>query len=165
VKAGTVSDQLICTTDLMATIAEISGVELAENVGEDSVSFLPALKGKEVPNIGNRGVVHHSDSGQFSIRRGKWKLLFDDHGGSRRTNPKDKPVINSADLLLFDMEKDAVESTNVSSEHPEVVKELKMLLADYVNNGRSTPGPTQQNDPIRGKKKWAQIDVVREYLN
>jgi arylsulfatase A-like enzyme len=165
VKAGTVSEQLICTTDLMATVAEISNIELPENVGEDSVSFLPALKGKEIPNIGNRGVVHHSDSGKFSIRRGKWKLLFDDYGGSRRTNPKDKPVINSADLLLFDMENDVEETTNVSAEHPEVVDSLKKLLAEYVNNGRSTPGATQKNDPIRGNKKWLQIDVVKEYLN
>ena len=42
---------------------------------------------------------------------GKWKLPLDNRGGSRRQNPKDKPVINSAGVLLFDMEKDAVEST------------------------------------------------------
>ena len=62
------------------------------------------------------------------------------------------------------MEKDAVESTNVSAEYPEVVDALKMLLADYINNGRSTPGAPQKNDPIRGKRKWTQIDVVKEYL-
>ncbi|VGO19634.1 sulfatase family protein [Pontiella sulfatireligans] len=161
VKAGTVSEQLICTTDLMATVAELSGIKLAENIGEDSVSFLPALKGAAIPNIGNRGVVHHSDGGTFAIRCGKWKLLFDNEGGSRRQNPKDKPVINSADFLLFDMEKDAVESTNLSAEYPEVVTELKMLLADYVNKGRSTPGAPQENDPMEGKKKWTQIDAVK----
>ncbi|VGO16278.1 Arylsulfatase [Pontiella desulfatans] len=165
VKSGAVSDQLICTTDLIATVAELASVELPENVGEDSVSFLPALKGKAIPNIGSRGVVHHSDSGQFSIRRGKWKLLFDNHGGSRRKNPKDKPVINSADLLLFDMQNDVEETTNVAAEHPEVVDGLKRLLAEYVNNGRSTPGVPQTNDPVRGNKKWTQIEVVKEYLN
>ena len=165
VKSGTVSDQLICTTDLVATVAELSGVKLVENIGEDSVSFLPALKGKEIPNIGSRGIVHHSDGGIFAVRRGKWKLLFDNKGGSRRQNPKDKPVINSADFLLFDMEEDVVESTNVSAEYPEVVTELKMLLADYINKGRSTPGAPQKNDPIEGKKKWTQTDVVKEYIN
>ena len=165
VEAGSKSDQLICTTDLMATVAELCGVELADNVAEDSVSFIPALRGREIPNIQRRGVVHHSDSGVFAIRRGKWKLLFDSKGGSRRQNPKDKPVINSADLILFDMEKDAVESTNLSAQYPEVVTDLKKLLAHYINNGRSTPGAPQKNDPAEGRKTWQQIDVVREFLN
>jgi len=165
VKPGSVSDAIICTTDLMATAAELTGTELAENTAEDSVSFMPALKGKPIPGMAERGVVHHSDAGIFAIRRGKWKLLFDNKGGSRRRNPKDKPVINAADLLLFDMEKDAVESTNLSAEYPEVVESLKKLLAEYINNGRSTPGAPQANDPMDGKKQWKQIEIVKEYLN
>ena len=98
VKACAVSEQLICTNDLMATIAEVNGVTLANNVGEDSVSYLSVLKGKNVSDSGKRGVVHHSDSGVFAIRSGKWKLLLDDVGGSRRSNPKDKPIIDSADI-------------------------------------------------------------------
>lgn len=164
VNPSSVSNQLICTTDLMATVAEVCGIELDDNVGEDSVSFLPALKGSKIPGVSSRGVVHHSDGGIFSIRRGKWKLLFDNTGGSRRSNPKDKPVVNSADLLLFDMENDAVESTNLSAEYPDVVTGLKKLLAEYVDNGRSTPGTPQQNDPMRGKKKWNQVDEISEYL-
>jgi arylsulfatase A-like enzyme len=165
VKPGSVSDAIICTTDLMATVAEISEIELPDNVGEDSVSFLPALKGRPIPGMAERGVVHHSDAGVFAIRRGKWKLLFDNKGGSRRKNPKDRPVINAADLLLFDMENDAVESTNLSAEYPEVVESLKKLLAEYINNGRSTPGAPQGNDPFPENKKWTQVDRIREYLN
>jgi arylsulfatase A-like enzyme len=164
VKPATVSDQLICTTDLLATCAELLEVKLPDNAGEDSVSFLPALRGREISGVSSRGIVHHSDGGVFAIRRGKWKLLLDNQGGSRRTNPKDKPVINSADLLLFDMDQDAVESANLSAEHPEVVTELKILLADYINKGRSTPGAPQQNDPLPGNKSWRQTDVIQEYL-
>jgi arylsulfatase A-like enzyme len=162
VKAGSASDDVICTTDLMATVAQINGVKLADDVGEDSVSFYDALKGKKMASNDNRGVVHHSDSGVFSVRRGKWKLMFDAKGGSRRKNPKDKPVKNAGEILLFDMDKDEVESTNLSKEHPDVVKELKMLLADFVNKGRSTPGAVQENDPA--EKGWKQIEVVREFL-
>ena len=165
VKAGSVSDAIICTTDLLATCAEIMDTRLPGNAGEDSVSFLPALKGKAIPNMETRGVVHHSDAGVFAIRRGKWKLLFDNRGGSRRTNPKDKPVINSTDLLLFDMEKDAVESTNLSAEYPEVVESLKKLLADYINRGRSSPGIPQKNDPMEGKKTWEQVQLIEEFLD
>ena len=62
------------------------------------------------------------------------------------------------------MENDAVESTNLSAEYPDVVTGLKKLLAEYVDNGRSTPGTPQQNDPMRGKKKWTQVDEISEYL-
>jgi len=162
IKAGSASDIVICTTDLMATVAEINGVELSDDAGEDSVSFYDVLKGKKMASYDSRGVVHHSDSGVFSVRRGKWKLMFDAKGGSRRKNPKDKPVKNSAEFLLFDMDRDAVESTNLSQEHPEVVMELKMLLADFVNKDRSTPGLVQENDPV--EKSWKQNEVVREFL-
>ena len=83
-------------------------------------------------------MVHHSDSGVFAMRSGKWKLLLDDVGGSRRSNPKDKPIIDSADIILFDMENDERETKNLSQKYPEVVEVMKKQLADYVNNGRST---------------------------
>jgi hypothetical protein len=59
------------------------------------------------------------------------------------------------------MEKDEIESTNLSQEYPEVVKDMKMLLADYVNKGRSTPGAVQKNEP---GKNWEQVEVIREFL-
>ena len=163
VKGGTVSEQLICTTDLMATIADVNGVTLANNVGEDSVSFLPALKGGNVSDSGKRGVVHHSDSGVFAMRSGKWKVLLDDVGGSRRSNPKDRPVIDSADIILFDMENDERETKNLSQKYPEVVEAMKKKLADYVNNGRSTPGVPVLNDA--GGKSWAELWPLKDYLN
>ena len=163
VKACAVSEQLICTTDLMATIAEVNGVTLANNVGEDSVSFLPALKGKNVSGIGKRGVVHHSDSGVFAMRSGKWKLLLDDVGGSRRSNPKDKPIIDSADIILFDMENDERETKNLSQKYPQVVEVMKKQLADYVNNGRSTSGIPEPNDT--DGKSWAELWPLKDYLN
>ncbi|HVX64488.1 MAG TPA: arylsulfatase, partial [Pirellulales bacterium] len=42
IKPGSKCDQLICLTDLMATCADILGVKLPDNAGEDSVSLLPA---------------------------------------------------------------------------------------------------------------------------
>ena len=66
VKADTVSDQLICQSDLMATCADILGATLAPEAGPDSESFLPALKGEPIPTKRN-GLVHHSIGGFFPI--------------------------------------------------------------------------------------------------
>ena len=42
VKPGSESDQLICLTDLFATMSELVGAELPKDSAEDSVSLLPA---------------------------------------------------------------------------------------------------------------------------
>ena len=73
VKTGSRSDQTICLTDLMATCADILGTKLPDNAGEDSVSILPALLGKDQAPL-HDAVVHHSIRGSFAIRQGHWKL-------------------------------------------------------------------------------------------
>lgn len=162
IKKAIETDYLSCTTDLMATVADLFGDKLPDNVGEDSMSFLPILLGDHKNDNYRRGIVHHSDAGFFSIRKDQWKLIFDKGAGSRRKDPKDKPVINPGDIQLFNMETDAVESTNVASQNPEVVKELKMLMAKFINDGRSTKGKIQQNDPT--PKGWKNISHFKEYL-
>jgi arylsulfatase A len=46
-KAGTVCGQIVQQADVMATMADILGVTLPDNAGEDSVSFLPLLRGDD----------------------------------------------------------------------------------------------------------------------
>ena len=46
IKPGSTCDETICLTDLMATAADIVDCILPDNAGEDSVSILPALLGK-----------------------------------------------------------------------------------------------------------------------
>ena len=156
------TDFLVCSTDLLATVADIHSEKLPDNAGEDSFSFLPVLSGQKMNDNERGGIVHHSDAGHFSIRKGKWKLILHDGGGTRRSDPKDKPVINNpAEVQLFNMENDATELVNIQQDNPEVVNELKQLLADFVNNGRSTMGTKQENDSY---KNWNEIDVIKEYL-
>lgn len=161
-KAGAVCNDPICTTDLFATVADWFDVKINDNTAEDSYSFLPVLLNKKLKGGQDRMIVHHSDLGYFAVRRGKWKVMYHNQGGSNRRNPKDKPVINNADILLFDMEKDPEESTNLSGVYPEVVEELTRELAQVIQTGRSTPGTPQPTDV--GKVEWPQIDIVKKYL-
>jgi arylsulfatase A len=142
VEAGSRSDQLIGLSDVTATIAEITRYALPENAAEDSISFLPALTGKDIPQE-REAVVHHSISGHFSIRKGKWKLLLASGSGGW-TAPKKDP--KGPAIQLYDMSKELGETTNLQGQHPQQVAELTKLLESYVANGRSTPGPTMKND-------------------
>jgi arylsulfatase A len=146
VKPGSRCDQTICLTDLLATCAEILGVTLPDDAGEDSVSILPALEGRAAGPL-REATVHHSINGSFSIRRGKWKLeLCGDSGGWSEPKPRSKVAEALPPIQLYDMSADLGEQNNVHAEHPEVVAELTALLKRYIDQGRSTPGKPQTND-------------------
>jgi len=164
IKKAFSTDYLTCTTDLLATVADIFNEKLPSNAAEDSVSFLPILKGKNIHDKDRPAVIHHSDAGFFSLRKGKWKIIFDKGAGTRRIDPKDKPVIGFGDLQLFNMEKDVEESTNVASNHPEVVQELKQLMGKIISDGRSTVGVKQPYISYE-KKHHNKIFMFKEYIN
>ncbi|VGO13136.1 Arylsulfatase [Pontiella desulfatans] len=141
VKAGSSSDEIICLTDLMATCAELTGARLPDHAGEDSVSFAPALLGKPMVST-LKGVVHHSVSGRFAYREGKWKILLTNGSGgwTKETMADDSPA------QLYDMEADPGEQKNLYESHPEVFNRLLAQLESDVKRGRSTAGPDQRND-------------------
>lgn len=144
VKAGATSDQLVCLTDLMATLAGVLGEKLPDTAAEDSVSLLPALLGEAKAPL-REAVVHHSINGSFSIRQGKWKLeLCPGSGGW--SSPKPNEDTTALPLIqLYDLENDISEQINVQDKHPEVVERLTKLLEKYAAEGRSTPGAPQPN--------------------
>ena len=145
VAAGSQSDQLICLTDLLATTADILGVKTPAGSGEDSVSFLPALSGNPIDSSRN-GVIHHSNSGHFAYRHGKWKLLLA-RGSGGWSAPKERQVeAGTLEAQLYDMEKDVGETNNLYTKHPHIAKRLLALMNEDVNSGRSTAGPASQND-------------------
>lgn len=146
VVAGSSSDQLICLVDFFATLSELTGAGLPAGSAEDSVSFLPAFSGKPMVSTRN-GVIHHSISGHFGYRQGKWKLLLaKGSGGWSAPNEETASKTGVAVAQLYDMETDPGETTNLYASHPEVAQRLLKLLEADVARGRSTAGTVQQND-------------------
>jgi len=145
VKPNSHSAQLICLTDLMATVADLLGEKLADNAGEDSVSFLPALLGKDTKPL-REAVVHHSINGSFAIRQAHWKLeLCPGSGGWSAPRPGQADTSALPLVQLYDLRHDIGETNNVQAKHPETVANLTKLLEKYVADGRSTPGAPQKN--------------------
>lgn len=145
VAAGSTSDQLICLTDLFATTSEITGKALPAGSAEDSVSFLPALSGEPIAST-RAGVIHHSITGHFAYRQGKWKLLLA-KGSAGWTAPKESEIPKKAPKAqLYDMERDPAETTNLYETNPEVVARLLLQLEADVFSGRSTEGGESRND-------------------
>jgi len=145
VEAGSKSDKLVCLTDLLATAADVVGAELPASEGVDSISMLPLLTGKGEHQRGD--VIHHSISGFFSIRQGKWKLLLTPGSGGW-TAPRPEAAAKKGEpmIQLYDMEADLGEQNNLAAKMPEKVKELRALLENQIAQGRSTVGAAQNND-------------------
>lgn len=150
VPAGSRTDALVCLTDVIATIADIVDETLPEGAAEDSVSFLPVLR--QPSHAGRDSVVHHSVSGYFAIRQGDWKLsLCPGSGGWTHPKPTQKNYKKQTEagkplVQLINLKTDRGEAENRASQDPKKVRELRRLLQQQVDRGRSTPGPSTNND-------------------
>ena len=154
IEAGRQCSEPVSQADLLATFADILGVSLPDNAGEDSYSILPAFIGEEYPIPVRGPLVMHSFRGYFSIREGDWKLnLFRGSGGSLKP-VLIEPVEGEPVFELYNMKTDWQETTNLYDEYPEVVERLKNTMTEYVINGRSTQGEPQEND---GPAHWNQL--------
>ena len=143
IQAGSRVSQPVCQTDLLATVAEIVGEDLPDNAGEDSFSLLAAMKEAAPGNFSRGPVVHHSASGHFAIREGKWKLnLLRGSGGSLPPRLL-QPRIGEPPFELYNLEVDPGENNNLYFERPDKVDDLKQKMTEIIERGRSTPGSPQ----------------------
>lgn len=130
VKPNSVSGATTTLANLMATCTDLLGNRSAAFKPEDSYSILPVLTGKakQVPN--QPAVVHSSSIGYFAIRKGDWKLI-EGLGSGGFTDPKEiKPTAGGPQGQLFNLAADPAETTDLYTQHPEKVEELRTLLAE-----------------------------------
>lgn len=143
VSPGTATNRLTCTTDFIATCADIVGAELSESEAVDSVSFLETLK--DPTAIERDAIVHHSIGGNFAIRKGNWKLCFCPGSGGWSSPRPGKAKPGSPAGQLFNLADDPAEQKNLFETNPDKVAELTELMQKYIDDGRSTTGPKQEN--------------------
>ncbi len=154
IKEQRTSEKILCTTDLMATLAELVGYALPDNTAEDSFSFLDVLKDEETGPKRN-SVVHHSIEGRFAIRRDHWKLiLWPGSGGWSPPKTADGGLEGLPEMQLYDLARDPGEKNNLINKHQETAASLRQELIALIKNGRSTPGAAQKND---GPEVWDQV--------
>ncbi len=130
IPAGKTCDEPVVQTDLLATIAEMLGVRLPQDAGEDSVSLWSVLQDPEVERV-RTPIIHHSMAGRFAIRQGDWKLIM-----PHRNEPRE----------LYNLAEDPGERQNLFGQHAEIEKRLEEKITLIVQNGRTTPGQPQSND-------------------
>jgi arylsulfatase A-like enzyme len=109
VPAGTVVDQPIHLVDMFPTLASLAGASLAKCRPLDGVNVWPAIaEGKPSPR---EEVVYGIEPFRATVRKGGWKLVW------QTTLP--------SKVELFDLKKDASETTNLAEQNPQKVAELQ----------------------------------------
>ena len=83
-------------------------------------SLLPVLLGESVHG---RDELIVEAQGKLAIRQGDW-ILLPPYGGPA-TNLTGNELGNMPDFTLYNMKDDPTQTTNVASQHPEVVEALK----------------------------------------
>jgi arylsulfatase A-like enzyme len=134
---GTVTGEMVCLTDIMATCAAITGYELPDDAAEDSFDITSALRASGSPV--RDAAVHHSSFGVFSIRQDTWKLILDTKTSGGWPTPRGEHPKPGTPGQLYDIAADPAEEHDLWEEKPEVVEELTRRLEGYKQNGRSTP--------------------------
>ncbi|QDH80029.1 arylsulfatase [Echinicola soli] len=116
VPANSKTDHVSAQYDVMATFADLAGIEAP--IGTDGISFLPALMGKIIKQEHHEFLYfeYPEKGGQLAIRMGKWKGV--------KTGLRQQP---HADWELYDLQKDINEVNNVAKQHADIIKQLEVI--------------------------------------
>ncbi len=116
IKRGTITNHVSAFWDILPTFTEIAKIDTPEEV--DGISLLPTLLGS-----GNQKEHEYLywefniKGGRKAIRKGNWKGVWYE---TRKNNLKD--------FELYNLISDETEANNMASQHPEIVKKLKVLM-------------------------------------
>lgn len=124
------SSAIVCTVDLLASLATIAGGKVEAETPLDSVDLSAALLGNS-PN-GRKSLLTQDNQGRsFGWREGEWKLVRT----PRQPGPGQKPGSAGVEDQLFQLEVDPGETRNLASEQAEVLKRMQSALGAELNGG------------------------------
>ena len=157
IPAGTVCEEPAMTIDIFPTVARLTGAKLPGHKidGLDIWPLLAGEKGAKNPHDGY--YFYYAQNELQAVRSGPWKLFFPHNARSMvgQTPGKDGIPGNYKQLpvqhWLYDLSKDAGETTDLAAQHPEVVARLEALaekarddlgdrLTGRVGKGTREPG-------------------------
>lgn len=136
-----VSDQMVCTIDLAASLAALTHQPIPADACLDSWNVLDALLG--VTDAQGRDHLiqqNNGNNGTYAIRVGDWKLHRYDRKSAQNV-VVERPLQSTPvpQYQLFHLSQDPAEHKNVLQDHPEIAQRLQQQLSDLLEAGRSRP--------------------------
>ena len=123
----------------MATILDITNIKTSEKAAMDSHSFLSILTGKSEGEPLRTSTIHNTNRKGFAVRNGKWLYINQSTGDVSRMPDYYKKLRGYKDFttkgLLFDLDKDLEQRTNLYNEYPKVISEMELMLKKELDRG------------------------------
>lgn len=116
IEAGSKSDLLCASWDIMPTLCQLADVEAPPT---DGISFLPALLGQSQPTHEYLYWEYPEQGGSKAIRMGKWKGLI----LNIKKEGEDK-------MYLFNLEEDPREQHDLAAEHPDIIRTMRAKMKE-----------------------------------
>jgi arylsulfatase A len=124
IKPGT-SEQVVCTIDLAASVASLTGVALKDDACLDSLNLLPALLGE--PGAKGRDHLLQQDNNgtNLGLRMGDWKLVRQKNKGKSQAVVTKKKRQDAPGLYhLYFLPEDQAETKDLSQQNPYKLKDM-----------------------------------------
>jgi arylsulfatase A len=137
IKAGQVSDEPVCSLDLLPTITALAGARVPAGLELDGADMRAAWSGRTVARSRPLFWVFYNALNEqvVAMREGAWKILACLDGGSvpKMTNITESsaPRVRQAkltDFSLYDLSTDIGEARDVSAAEPERLRDLSAKL-------------------------------------
>lgn len=165
VPAGTSSDLVTATLDILPTIAELAGAEVPSDRVIDGHDISGIFHGEQKEL--DRTFFYYQHQALRAVRDGDWKLHLahtpldkskDGRVWARHVAPEDRAFLS--EIALYNLKEDIGETKNVAAEHPEIVEKLMKHL-DFAKKDIGYHGvfgensrrlKTEATEPKSGKK-------------
>ena len=150
IKARQTSDLPWAAWDLMATFADLAGVQAPTHT--DGISVVPTLLGRPKDQTRREYLYWESQlAKQQAVRMGPWKGYS--YGGTKEP------------IELYDLRNDIGEDNNVAAAHPGVVKRIRDIMTEAREGSEFTrywPLPEHRRDDIKLDNRFYQRLDMRE---
>ena len=122
IPAGSVSDELLTSMDLLPTFARLASAEVPEDRIIDGKDIWPMLTG-ETTESPHETFFYYARTQLRAVRSGGWKLLLPVNTNADRVGT----AARFEQLQLYNLRTDRIESTNLAEKYPQKVDELSQL--------------------------------------
>jgi arylsulfatase A-like enzyme len=145
VPAGTQSDVVTATIDLLPTLAGLAGAQVPTDRVIDGRDLSALFETADEAGLKKRTYYYYGRRRLEAVRVGKWKLhLPHDITKSWTRFCKPEDVVAIEQPVLYNLDADMGETVDVAAQHPEVVAELMKLaeharadIGDYDREGKN----------------------------
>ena len=153
IPAGKTCGEMASTIDVLPTLAKLAGAAVPKDRTIDGRDIWPLMSGARGARSPHEAFYFYQMDQLQAVRSGKWKLFVPMESKKRNWGKPEgaKPV------MLFDLEADLKESTDVAAKHPDVVKRLTALA----DKARAELGDVGRKGTGQRKAGWVETPTPR----